>query len=86
MSSNLPGRPISAVEVTNVSSHGLWLVAGGEELYLSYQDFPWFQEAAIGKVCHVTEPAPGHYYWPDLDVDLGLETIRHPEKFPLIAK
>jgi Protein of unknown function (DUF2442) len=86
MSSKPLGTPTSAVEVTNVSVHGLWLLAGEEELFLSYEDFPWFKEASIGKVTHVTEPTPGHFYWPDLDIDLGLETIRHPENFPLKAK
>ncbi|MBI5619192.1 MAG: DUF2442 domain-containing protein [Gammaproteobacteria bacterium] len=80
------GTPASAVEVRNVSPHGLWLLAGVEELFLSFDDFPWFRDAAVGKVAHVPEPSPGHYYWPDLDIDLGIETIRHPERFPLMAK
>ena len=25
-------------------------------------------------------------YWPDLDVDLAVESIEHSEKFPLVAK
>lgn len=28
----------------------------------------------------------GHFYWPDIDVDLDLKIIRHPERFPLQAK
>jgi hypothetical protein len=39
------------------------------------------------KTCEqIIEPVPGHLYWPDLDVDLGLETIRHPERFPLKSR
>ena len=75
-----------AVEVTNVSTHGIWLLAGDRELFLSYEDFPWFKDATIGKILHVQEPSPGHFYWPDLDIDLGLESIEHPERFPLKAK
>ena len=86
MSSRPLGTPTSAVEVTNVSGHGLWLLAHDEELFLSYEDFPWFREVAIGKVANVIEPSPGHFYWPDLDIDLGAETIRNPERFPLKAK
>lgn len=86
MSSKPLGTPISVVEVTNISGHGLWLLAGDEELFLSYEDFPWFKKSAVGQVANVTEPAPGHFYWPDLDIDLGIDTIRHPERFPLIAK
>jgi hypothetical protein len=29
---------------------------------------------------------PDHLYWPDLDIDLSLESIRHPENFPLISR
>jgi hypothetical protein len=27
-----------------------------------------------------------HLHWPDLDIDLAVESIEHPERFPLIAK
>ncbi len=86
MSSKPHGELTSQVEVTNVSSHGLWILADGRELFLSYDDFPWFREASIGSVVKVEEPSPGHYCWPELDVDLGLETIEHPERFPLKSR
>jgi len=53
---------------------------------MSYEDFPWFKDAPVGKVLNVEEQSPGHLYWPDLDIDLGVETIEHPERFPLQAK
>jgi hypothetical protein len=34
----------------------------------------------------VEEHTPGHYYWPDLDVDLSLSIIRDPKRYPLTAK
>ncbi|MCY3759468.1 MAG: DUF2442 domain-containing protein [Acidobacteria bacterium] len=80
------GISTSEVEVTNISAHGIWLLAGQEELFLSYKDFPWFKDASVGKILEVSEPTPGHFYWPELDVDLGLETIRHPDRFPLRAR
>lgn len=86
MSSRPLGTASSGVEVTNVSSHGIWLLAGDKELFMSYEDFPWFKDAPIGKVLHVEEPSSGHFYWPELDVDVGIETIEHPDRFPLKAK
>jgi len=83
MSSKPHGVLTSQVQVTNVSSHGLWLLAHGEEFFLSYDDFPWFKEVTISSVLKVEEQSPGHFYGPDLDIDLGLETIEHPERFPL---
>ncbi len=86
MSSRPLGIAISGIEVTNISGHGVWLLAGDRELYMSYDDFPWFKDAPVGKVLNVEEPSPGHFYWPDLDVDLGRETIENPQEFPLKAK
>jgi hypothetical protein len=31
-------------------------------------------------------PSPHHLRWPDLDVDLAVESIRNPEKFPLVSR
>lgn len=27
-------------------------------------------------------PAPDHLHWPELDVDLSLDSIEHPERYP----
>jgi len=72
--------------VTHISSNGVWLLTHDEELFMSYDDFPWFKSQQIKSVINVEEQSPGHFYWPDIDVDLTLETIRHPERFPLKAK
>jgi hypothetical protein len=31
-------------------------------------------------------PSSHHLYWPDLDVDLAVESIEHPERFPLVSQ
>jgi hypothetical protein len=74
------------VEVTNVSNHGFWLMLGPEELFVPFAQFPWFKDAAIAKLMHVERPQQHHLYWPDLDIDLAVESIRHPEKFPLVSR
>ncbi len=86
MSSATPGKDISAVEVTNVSPHGFWLLVGAEELFLAFEHFPWFRNSTIAQLSHVERPAPHRLHWPDLDIDLAVESIRHPEAFPLVSK
>jgi hypothetical protein len=86
MKSQRLGKSTSAVEVTHVSGHGVWLLTGDRELFMPYDDFPWFKEATIREILNVEEPSPGHFYWPDLDVDLAVESIEHPERFPLKAR
>lgn len=83
MTSKMPGITISSLEVSNISKHGLWLIHNDQEYFLPYDQFPWFQDAPIKHIFNVEEPHPGHLYWPDLDVDLSLEIIQHPERFPL---
>ncbi|MBI4792014.1 MAG: DUF2442 domain-containing protein [Deltaproteobacteria bacterium] len=86
MKSQALGIDTSQVEVTNISQHGLWLLTEEEELFLSFDDFPWFKEARVSAIMNVEQPQPEHFYWPDIDVDLTLDSIRHPERYPLISK
>ena len=86
MNSQALGKSISEVEVTNISNNGIWLLAGDKELFMSYEKFPWFKNVTVGEILNVEEPTPGHFYWPDLDVDLDTESIEHPERFPLKSK
>lgn len=86
MTSVARGDSISQAEVTNVSKHGFWLLLGGEELFVPFAEFPWFKNSPILKLLNVVWAQPHHLYWPDLDIDLAVESIRHPEQFPLISK
>ncbi len=80
------GSDISGPEVTNVCQHGFWLLLGDEELFVPFDEFPWFRQAPIRKLLHVERSSLLHLYWPDLDLDLSVESIRHPEKFPLVSR
>ena len=86
MKSAALGLNTSPVEVTHISRHGFWLLLENEELFLPFSDFPWFQKAAVGKILNVELPSSNHLYWPELDIDLAVESIRHPERFPLVSK
>jgi hypothetical protein len=81
--SEQPGSRTSEVEVTNISRHGFWLFLRGRELFLSFEDFPWFAEAPVSKITQVEWPSEDHLYWPALDIDLSVRSIEHPEEFPL---
>ncbi|MDP2241364.1 MAG: DUF2442 domain-containing protein [Burkholderiales bacterium] len=85
MTSATPGISTSPAEVTNISKHGFWLLLEDEELFLPFSEFPWFQDVPVGKILNVELPSSGHLYWPDLDVDLAVDSIRHPERFPLVS-
>ena len=82
----MPGTSTSTAEVTNISKHGLWLLLDERELLLSFDDFPWFRQATVDAILNVERAAPNHLRWPDLDVDLAVDSIEHPERYPLKSK
>ena len=86
MTSAAHGISTFPVEVTNISKHGFWLLLEDEELFLPFSEFPWFRDVPIGKILNVELLSLNHLYWPDLDVDLAIESIRHPENFPLVGR
>lgn len=76
---------VGSAEVTNVSMHGFSILLGNEELVVPFAQFPWFKKATIEQLSNVEWPTPDHLYWPDLDVDLAVESIRNPAAFPLVS-
>jgi hypothetical protein len=59
---------------------------GEQELFAPFKEFPWFKDASIGEITRVELPSPYHLYWPDLDVDLAVESLSHPERYPLVSQ
>lgn len=84
MTSEIAGESISVVEVLNISKHGFWLFVHNREYYLPFETFPWFKDAKISSILHVELVHSHHLYWPDLDIDIHLESIESPEKYPLL--
>ncbi len=82
----MPGRVTSVAEVTHVSKHGFWLLLDAEELFAPFAKFPWFRQATIEQILEVQWPTADHLYWPLLDIDLSVQSIRTPEGFPLMAR
>ena len=82
----MPGVFTSEIEVSLVSNKGFWLLLDNEELFVTYAEFPWFKRATVEQITTIERPSVNHLYWPMLDVDLAVESIRDPTLFPLIAK
>ena len=85
MKSENIGSDTLAVEVLNLSPHGFWLLVREREYFLDFSLFPWFRRATVEDICGVELLHGDHLYWPKLDVDLDLDRIEHPEKYPLVA-
>jgi hypothetical protein len=86
MKSQNPGTNILEIEVININSHGFWLFIKETEYFLAFKEFPWFKEAKIKDILNVQLLHDSHIYWPCLDVDLTIDMISKPDKYPLVYK
>jgi hypothetical protein len=86
MKSGQRGESTSVVEVGNVTRQGFWLLLDGRELFLPFEDFPWFRSASIESLTTIDRPSAHHLYWPMLDIDLAVDSIEHPERYPLVSR
>ena len=84
MSSSQRGTTGLRVEVPSVSALGVRILVDGRELFAPFAEFPWFRDATIAQIVHVERPSPDHLYWPDLDVDLSVESIEDPAAYPMV--
>jgi hypothetical protein len=80
------GSGTSRIEVTNVSPEGFDLRIGRRKRFVAFKDFPWFRDASIAQIANVRRPSPHHLSWPDLDVDLAVDSLDHPERYPLVSR
>jgi hypothetical protein len=79
------GKSTSGPEVTHISPHGVWLLLENRELFMPFEQFPWFRHATVESIQHVERPHASHLYWPQLDIDLAIESIEHPDRYSLVS-
>lgn len=72
-------------EVTNISQFGFWLLVEDHEYFVPFQDYPVFAQATVAQIYNLQRLFPSQFHWPDLDVDIELEALQNPEKYPLVS-
>ena len=86
MNSAKLGKSTSKAEVTQVSLHGLWVLVDEREYFLDFDEYPWFAKGSIADVTKVQLLHGHHLRWPDLDVDIELESLAYPDRYPLVYR
>ena len=79
------GKDIS-VSVENITPNGIWLFVKGKEYFLNYNDYPFFLHQNIKDIQNVRLLHDFHLHWPALDVDLEIDNLENPEKYPLKSR
>ncbi|MBK6788316.1 MAG: DUF2442 domain-containing protein [Betaproteobacteria bacterium] len=82
----MPGAATLEAEVTHISANGFWVLLGDEELPVPFSEFPWFRTATVVQIATLERPTVNHLYWPLLDIDLAVDSLRDPKAFPLVSK
>lgn len=80
---NLQPTPVS---VLMINSQGMMLSVLGQDYFLSYNRVPWLRNARISSALNVRMSGPRAIEWPELDIDLEIESLKHPERYPLVMK
>jgi hypothetical protein len=58
----------------------------GKEYFLSYEKFPFFRDQTLKDIQDVRLLHGRHLYWQRLDVDLEIDNLENPNKYPLRSK
>ena len=85
MKSLKSGKDTSA-SVENITPFGIWMFVNGKEYFLSYEEYPYFEDQTIKSIQNVKLLHGFHLFWPDLDVDLEIDNLENPKKYPLKSK
>ena len=72
--------------VLMINSQGIMISVLGHDYFLSYNRVPWLKEARISDVLNIEVSGRSAIAWPALDVDLEIESLKHPERYPLLMK
>ena len=76
----------TSVSVLMINGQGIMISVCGQDYFLSYNRIPWMRDAAIKDVLDVRMCGSEAIEWPRLDIDLEIESLRHPERYPLLIK
>ncbi len=86
MRSSTVGKGTLRPEVLNISANGIWLFVIDKEYFLPYAEYPWFKDAPVKSIVNVRLLNRVHLYWPDLDIDLEVQSLDYPDQYPLLYK
>jgi hypothetical protein len=81
------GTDISQAEtvITNIEKDGFWLLTSDGEYFVSFAEYPDFKNATVAQI-HNFKSSFDDLHWPELDIDIELDALKHPERFPKVFK
>jgi hypothetical protein len=68
-----------------VEKDGFWLLTDAGEFFVSLEQYPAFKKATIQQIFRFRERF-GDFHWDELDIDIELDALKYPERYPLKFK
>ena len=76
-----------SVRVRSIMPDGIFISVGENDYYLSYDRLPWFKNATVSDIFDVKMCCgQAGIRWEALDVDLEIDSLKYPERYPLTMK
>ncbi len=89
----MPGQNISLnretdkPQITNIEHKGFWILVKNEELFVPFDSCPDFENATLSQLFVFRSDANGQaFHWDELDVDIEIDALKCPERYPLIFR
>jgi hypothetical protein len=76
----------TSVSVRSIMPDGIFISVLGRDYYLSFDRLPWFRNAKVSDIMNVSMVGTIGIRWDNLDVDLEIDSLIYPERYPLIMK
>jgi len=86
MKSSNSGTNILSNSVTAISNFGFWLICEEKEYFIAFDIYPAFKNASVSSIFNMKAISSGQLSWPDIDIDIEIESLDKPESYPLIYK
>ena len=75
-----------SASVLMINNQGIMISVAGNDYFLSYNRVPWLKDATVRNILNIKMLGKNAVEWPDLDIDLEVDSLKHPERYPLIMK
>lgn len=81
-----PSSQDTSASVLMINDNELMISVQGQDYFISYNRIPWMRNASIADALNVQMCGRNAIEWPSLDVELETDSMKHPERYPLIMK
>ena len=73
-----------SASVLMINNQGVMISVEGNDYFLSYNRVPWLKDATVRNILNIKMSGKNAIEWPDLDIDLEIDSLKHPERYPLV--